>query len=47
MNEKEANDLQLKGFFEHVKILVGEQKIKDYLGIASINISAAQPFIQP
>ncbi len=47
MNEKEANEMQLKAFFEHIKILVGEQKIKDYLGVASINVSVAQLNNQP
>jgi len=42
MNEIEANDKQLKAFFEHVKILVGDQKIKDYLGVASTVVSVAQ-----
>jgi hypothetical protein len=42
MNEIEANDKQLKAFFEHVKILVGDQKIKHYLGVASTVVSAAQ-----
>ena len=41
IKEIEANDKQLKAFFEHVKIVVGEQKIKDYLGVASTDVSAA------
>ena len=47
MNEIEANDKQLKAFFEHVKILVGDQKIKDYLGFTSTDVSAAQVHNQP
>jgi hypothetical protein len=47
MNEIEANDKQLKVFFEHVKILVGDQKIKDYLGVASNDVSSAKVHIQP
>jgi hypothetical protein len=47
MNEIEANDKQLKAFFEHVKILVGDQKINHYLGVASSDVSAAQVHNQP